>query len=649
MNNRLRVLVVEDSEDDALLLMRQLRLGGYEPESSRVESAEEMAAALERQAWDLVIVDYAMPRFGALAALDLLKEKGLDVPRIVVSGTIGEETAVETMKRGAHDYIMKDNLNRLIPAIERELREAKGRDERNKAVEALRESEERYRTLVENVDIGVTLVDSEFNIIMTNTAQARLFGTIARSLTGEKCYDAFKARKTVCPHCPGRRAMSSGLPYEIDVQKVNYKGDLVNWRLRAFPTFSTDGAVTGFIEVVDDVTVRKRLEEQLRQAGQLEAIGRLAGGVAHDFNNLLTAMLGYSQVLLERMSKNDPNRDKVAHISRAAERAAELTKKLLAFSRKQVLDVKVLDLNPVMADFEKMIRRLLGEDVELVTALAPSLGRVKADRGQIEQILMNLAVNARDAMPSGGKLTMETANVQLDTNYVRVHPDVQIGAYVMIAVSDNGLGMDAETRSRIFDPFFTTKEKGKGTGLGLSTVYGIVKQHHGHISVYSEPDRGTTFKVYLPCVQDPIEEIRIAPKPQPQAHGVETILVVEDEEIVLKLACDTLEALGYSALCASHPEAALRLANEHEGTIDLLLTDVVLPQMDGPSLFKRVADVRPGIKVLYVSGYAGDSIVHHGVLNPGVHFLPKPFTLDGLAAKVREALDDQTTAQEIQS
>lgn len=649
MNNRLRVLVVEDSEDDALLLMRQLRRGGYEPESSRVESADEMAAALERQPWDLVIIDYAMPLFGAIAALDLLKEKGLDVPRIVVSGTIGEETAVDTMKRGAHDYIMKDNLSRLIPAIERELREAQGRHERRKALEALRESEERYRTLIDNVDIGVTLVDSEFNIIMTNAAQARLFGKIPQDFTGEKCYVAFKDRKTVCTCCPGQLAMTTGLPSEIDVEKVNYKGDRVSWRFRAFPTFSADGTVTGFIEVVDDVTVRKRLEEQLRQAGQLEAIGRLAGGVAHDFNNLLTAMLGYSQVLLQRMSKSDPNRDKVAQISHAAERAAELTKKLLAFSRKQVLDVKVLDLNPVMADFEKMIRRLLGEDVELVTALAPSLGRVKADRGQIEQILMNLAVNARDAMPSGGKLTMETANVQLDEDYARIHPDVQTGSYVTVAVSDNGVGMTAETRSRIFDPFFTTKEKGKGTGLGLSTVYGIVKQHRGHVSVYTEPGQGTTFKVYLPRVQDPIEEIRAVHAPQPQAHGAETILVVEDEEIVLNLACDTLEALGYSVLCASNPEAALRLADEYEGTIDLLLSDVVLPQMDGPSLFKRVALLRPSIKVLYVSGYAGNSIVHHGVLDPGVHFLPKPFTLDGIAAKVREALDDQSNAHETHS
>jgi len=640
MKNRLRVLLVEDSEDDALLLMRQLRLGGYEPECSRVESADEMDSALEQQTWDVVIIDYSMPRFDALAALDLLKEKRIDIPSIVVSGTIGEETAVDTMKRGAHDYIMKDNLSRLLPAIERELREAKGRDERRKALKALRESEERYRLLVENVDIGVTLVDSEFNVIMTNTAQAKMFGKVAQSVVGQKCFSAFKDRKTVCPHCPGQRAMSSRQQAETDVQRVNHKGESVNLRLRAFPTFSPDGAVTGFIEVVDDITVRKRLEEQLRQAGQLEAIGRLAGGVAHDFNNLLTAMIGYTHVLLERMSEKDPNREKVAQIGRAAERAAELTKKLLAFSRKQVLDVKVLDLNPVIADFEKIMRRLLGEDVELVTLLAPSLKPVKADRGQIEQILMNFAVNSRDAMPGGGKLMIETAEVELDADYARTYPDVQPGPHIMVAVSDDGVGMNTETRSRIFDPFFTTKEKGKGTGLGLSTVYGIVKQHQGHISVYSELGRGTTFKVYLPAVDEPLEDSGVIPKPKLQLCGAETVLVVEDEKIVLKLASEALEALGYTVLCASTPDEALKLVEEHKGAIDLLLSDVVLPQMDGPSLFKRLVLRRPDLKVLYVSGYAGDSIIHHGVLEPGVHFLPKPFTLENLAAKVREALGD---------
>jgi two-component system, cell cycle sensor histidine kinase and response regulator CckA len=642
MNKSLRVLIVEDSEDDALLLMRQLQNGGYAPEYVRVASGKDMGEALERDPWDIVIIDYAMPGFNALSALDLLKERGLDVPRIIVSGTIGEETAVETMKAGAHDYIMKDNLSRLVPAIERELREAQSRNERRKAEEALRMSEERYRCLVENIDIGVTLIDSDYNVIMTNEAQSRLYGKAARDVVGLKCYREFGNNESVCAQCPGRGAMDSGEPCEMDMQVPKEDRDPISLRVRSFPIFGEGGVVTGFIKVADDITERKRLEEQLRQAAQLEAIGRLAGGVAHDFNNLLTAMIGYSSVLLNQMQVNDPGRERVEQIRCAAERAAELTRQLLAFSRKQVLDVKVIDLNPLIADFQKIIRRLLGEDVEVATALDSSIGRVKADAGQIEQILMNLAVNARDAMPSGGKLTMETANVRLDKDYARTHPDVRPGPYVLIAVSDNGVGMDAETRAQIFDPFFTTKERGKGTGLGLSMVYGIVKQHQGHICVYSEPGRGTTFKVYLPLCEDTIrqaDEIPAVPLPH---VGTETVLVVEDDEIVLKLACEALEILGYTVLCAAHPQDALKIANEYKDPIQLLLTDVVLPQMDGPSLYKVLQPERPTLKVLYVSGYASNFIVHHGVLDAGVHFLQKPFTVEGLAAKIRETLEDES-------
>jgi PAS domain S-box-containing protein len=623
--------------------MRQLHNGGYAPEYLRVASGKEMREALEQASWDIVIIDYAMPGFSALAALDLLKETGLDVPRIIVSGTIGEETAVETMKAGADDYIMKDNLSRLVPAIERELREAQSRKERRKAEEALRISEERYRCLVENIDIGVTLIDSDYNVIMTNEAQSRLYGKVARDLVGLKCYNQFGDHESVCPQCPGIRAMESGRPCEIDMQVVKEGGDQINLRVRSFPIFGEGGVVTGFIKVVDDVTERKRLEEQLRQAAQLEAIGRLAGGVAHDFNNLLTAMIGYSSVLLSQMPVNDPGRERVAQIRCAAERAAELTRQLLAFSRKQVLDVKVLDLNPLIVGFQRIIRRLLGEDVEILTALAQSIGRVKADAGQIEQILMNLAVNARDAMPSGGKLTMETANIRLDKDYARTHPDVRPGPYVMIAVSDNGVGMNSETRAQIFDPFFTTKERGKGTGLGLSMVYGIVKQHQGHISVYSEPGRGTTFKVYLPLCEDTIDLAGEAPAPALPHAGTETVLVVEDDEIVLRLACEALEILGYTVLSASHPLEAVQIGKEYQGPIQLLLTDVVLPQMDGPSLFRVLLHERPTLKVLYVSGYASNFIVHHGVLDPGVHFLQKPFTVEDLAAKIRETLGDGET------
>jgi CheY-like chemotaxis protein len=373
----------------------------------------------------------------------------------------------------------------------------------------------------------------------------------------------------------------------------------------------------------------------------MEAIGRLAGGVAHDFNNILTAMMGYSNLLLQEIPQEHVHHERVLQISRAAERAAALTRQLLAFGRKQMLDVRVLDLNGVVADLEKILKRLIGEDIELVTIMDPCLGRVHADPSQIEQILMNLAVNARDAMPHGGNLTMGTANAYLDTEYTRTHPEVSPGPYVLLTVSDTGCGMDKETVCRIFDPFFTTKEKGVGTGLGLSTVYGIAKQHQGHIEVYSEPGRGTTFKVYLPRVHEPLEVELKSPAFREERSGTETVLVVEDDEIVRGLACEVLEMLGYTVLKAADPMEALDICLQHAGTIDLLLTDVVLPQMDGRSLFNRVSPMHPETKVLYISGYTEDFVVRHGVLDRGVHFLQKPFTLNSLACKVRGVLEDK--------
>ncbi len=641
MSKTLRVLIVEDSEDDALLLVRQLRRGGYQSDFRRVETEDAMRDALVQQTWDVIISDYAMPQFSAIGVLSVLKSLNLDLPCIIVSGTIGEETAVTIMKAGANDYIMKDNLQRLVPAIEREIREAEIRRERRRTAEALRESEERYRSLVDNIDIGVTLLDFEYNVIMTNAAQSRLFSERVDELVGRKCYEAFCTAVSTCPYCPAIRAMGNGQPAEVEIERLTGDGKRSNLRIRAFPTLRKDGMITGCIEVVEDITARARMEEQLRQAAQLEAIGRLAGGVAHDFNNLLTAIIGYSGVLLQQMPKKSPDTEKVFQINRAAERAAELTRQLLAFSRKQVLSVRALDLNPLIADFEKILRRLLGVDIELMTVFDPTLGQVMADPNQIEQILLNLAVNARDAMPEGGKLTMETANVTLDDKYASTHADIVPGQYVMFSVADTGLGMDASTRSNIFDPFFTTKERGKGTGLGLSTVYGIVKQHKGHVSVHSEPDRGTVFKVYLPCVANRVETVSQVAAPGAQRRGNETILVVEDEEIVRNLACELLELLGYSVLQAAHPTEAVRISQNHSGPIHLLLTDVVLPKMDGTRLYSAVLAIRPQMKVLYVSGYTQNSIVDHGVLKPGVHFLAKPFTLDSLASKVREILDGE--------
>jgi len=387
-----------------------------------------------------------------------------------------------------------------------------------------------------------------------------------------------------------------------------------------------------------DVTEQRHLEEQFRQSQKMEAVGQLAGGIAHDFNNLLTAILGNTQLLLRELPPGDSMRDDVEEIRKASERAASLTRQLLAYSRRQMLQPEVLDLNVVMAEMDKMLRRLIGEHIDLVAVFAPDLGRVRADPNQIEQVIVNLAVNARDAMPDGGKLTIGTANVDLDESFAQAHLGSVPGSYAMLAVTDTGVGMDAAVRAHLFEPFFTTKEVGKGTGLGLATVYGIVKQSGGYISVYSEPGHGSSFKIYLPRIATPAEPPAAALKGGP-APGSETVLVVEDEPAVLTLSRRALEAQGYVVLAASDADAALRVVERHGGMIHLLLTDVVMPGLSGHELADRLTAQRPGIRVLYMSGYPGDAVVQHGTLPSGSAFLQKPFSPDGLARKVRDVLD----------
>jgi len=413
-------------------------------------------------------------------------------------------------------------------------------------------------------------------------------------------------------------------------------------RLAERITSQIAGAVANaqlYAEGIQAEQEREVLQEQLRQSQKMEAIGRLAGGIAHDFNNLLTVITGYSQLSLTEMKKEDPLRENIEEIKKSGDRAADLTRQLLAFSRRQVMEMRVLDLNELLTNLDKMLRRVIGEDIDLVILLEKNLGRVKTDPGQIEQVIMNLAVNARDAMSKGGKLTIETANVDLDQAYARAHVAVKPGPYVMISASDTGVGMPPEIRDRIFEPFFTTKEKGKGTGLGLSTVYGIVKQSGGNIWVYSEPEKGTTFKIYLPRVDEPFEELKEKLVKEELPRGNETILIVEDEENVLKLAGRILRRQGYTVLEASQGEKALLLCEEHKGALHLILTDVVMPEMSGRQLVDRCWQVRQDFKTLYMSGYTDNAITHHGVLEKGTNYIQKPFTVDGLARKVRGVLD----------
>ncbi|MEO5988810.1 MAG: response regulator [Candidatus Eisenbacteria bacterium] len=516
MSTELCVLLVEDSEDDAALILRELTTAGFDVKHERVTSESALHAALGRRRWDIVIGDYNLPGFSGAAALEVLRQREPDVPFLFVSGTMGEDLAVAAMKSGANDYVMKDNLRRLVPAIERELREAASRRERD------------------------------------------------------------------------------------------------------------------------------RLEEQLRLSQRLEVVGRLAGGVAHDFNNLLTVMSGRCEFLIGSLAPNDSRREEVTAIQDAVERASGLTRQLLAFGRRQVVELRANDVNSIVSGMELMLRRLIGEHIEMHSKLSPSAGAVWADRSQLEQMVLNLVVNARDAMPEGGRLMIETAAIEMDEYYVVAHPLAQPGLYTLLAVSDSGAGMDAATQARIFEPYFSTKPSGKGSGLGLAMVYGIVKQSGGFIWVYSEPGLGTTLKVYLPQTELPVEVVVTPPTPRSMS-GTETILLVEDEPALRDLFKRTLESQGYNVVSAPDGQAARGIDADIDGEVHLLLTDVVMPHVGGRELATSLRIKRPGLRVLYMSGYTDDAVIRNGVLEPASAFLQKPFTPAALAQKVREVLETEST------
>jgi PAS domain S-box-containing protein len=495
----------------------------------------------------------------------------------------------------------------------------------------------RLVTAIEQSAEAVVITDTHGSIEYVNPAFTRITGYSREEALGQNPRILKSGKHDLAFYQQLWATILKGEIWHGEIINRRKDGSLYTAEMGIAPVRSTRGEVTHYIATKEDVTKRRSMEAQLRQVLKMEAIGQLAGGVAHDFNNLLTIISGYGQLLQEHLSSGDLGY--VEEILKASDRATALTRQLLAFSRRQILAPQVLDLNSVVANLEKMLRRLIGENIELTTVQQSGLGRVKADPGQVEQVIINLAVNARDAMPEGGKLTIETANVDLDGTYARRHAGVLPGPYVMVAVSDTGIGMNAETLAHMFEPFFTTKEKGKGTGLGLATVYGIVKQSVGYTAVYSEPGHGSTFKVYLPRVEEAVTEAPSGSRNPELVKGSETVLVAEDEEGVRSLVCETLESLGYKVLEAREPGEALTIVEQYTEPIHLLLTDVVMPHMSGKELANRLATTRPEAKVLYMSGYTDNAVFIHGVLESGRFFLQKPFAPGALLRKVREVLD----------
>jgi two-component system, cell cycle sensor histidine kinase and response regulator CckA len=495
----------------------------------------------------------------------------------------------------------------------------------------------RLQLQIERMPLAYILFDAEPRVIDWNPAAERIFGYAKREALGISPSDFFPPSFRREADEILRRIRGGDMSVHSVNENVTKDGRTITCEWLNTPLFEEDGRFAGILCLTQDVTERLALEEQFRQAQKMEAFGQLAGGVAHDFNNLLTVISGYSELLLEILPPADPNREMIQEILNAGVRAALLTRQLLAFSRKQLVQLQVLDLNALVASTEKMLGRLIGEDMNLTTVLAPGLDRVKVDPGQVEQVIMNLVVNARDAMPEGGKIMIETANVDLDESYAHSHVGVKPGRYVLLAVSDAGCGMSEEVKARIFEPFFTTKEVGKGTGLGLATVFGIVKQSGGQVSVHSEVGRGTAFKIYLPSVADVIPATQA--ESAPVLTGAETILLVEDEKAVRAMAGLALQTNGYMLVVAADGEEAIRLCEQHPGPIHLLVTDVVMPRMGGRQLAERLTVLHPETRVLFLSGYTDDAVVRHGVLQSQVQFLQKPFTVDALTRKVRAVLD----------
>ena len=769
----LRILIIEDSEDDTLLVIRGLQKDGYDSSYERVETAEDMREALETETWDIIIADYTLPHFSGLDALKLYKEKGLDIPFIVVSGTIGEEIAVAAMLSGAHDYVMKNNLPRLFPAIQKALTEAESRRERKRAEYELQSARAFLDSVINAIADPVFVKDDKRRFVLVNEALCAIAGRPRESLIGKNDDEMFPEeeaavlRKTddivldtgkenvneesltnfssgevrtivtsktcyidpagkkfivgvarditdrkraeeqlriseekyrnifenmqdvyyetsldglILEISPSIEAISSGqyrqtdligqqmLDFYDDAQERerlitklletgsfsdfeillrNRDGSLVPcsisaklWRDDQGNPVKIIGSMRDTIERKKAETEREKLQAQLVQAQRMESVGRLAGGVAHDYNNMLSVILGYTEMAMEQVDPDGPIYDNLKEVYIAGKRSIDITSQLLAFARKQIVRPIVMDLNETVDEMLKMLRRLIGEDIDFAWEPAIGLWPVKMDPSQIDQILANLCVNARDAISDIGKITIETQNVELDEQYCADHTGFVPGQFVMLAVSDNGCGMDKETREHIFEPFFTTKDIGKGTGLGLAMIYGIVKQNNGFVNVYSEPGIGTTFKVFLPRRSIETDEAITEVIHEGVVFGKgETLLLVEDEPAIIKMCQTMLKKLGYNVLIAHVPDEAVNLASEHSGIIHLLMSDVIMPGMNGRDLADKLKAIRPDIRILFMSGYTANVIANHGVVqDDGEHFIQKPFSMKKLSVKVREAL-----------
>jgi PAS domain S-box-containing protein len=645
MTSLIHILHLEDDLMDAELVQAVFDEAGLACRITLVQTRDDFAQVLEQDALDIILSDFRLPMYDGMSALRMALQRRPDVPFIFVSGTIGEEAAIEALTKGATDYVLKQGLMRLESAVKRALQEAQNCRERRQAERALAQSEAKMRSILDSVDEGFIVIDPDCRILSANRAFCNMVNLQEDRVAGGMCYAVLHGVRGPClkmgEACAARRAFETGTVHFGTHIHKDASGAEHHFELKSYPIVDDSGAVVSVIETFNDVTEKRQLEEQLVQSQKMESVARLAGGVAHDFNNMLGVIIGHTELAMGQVNPAQPFFASLREIRKAAERSAGLTRQLLAFARKQTVAPRVLDLNETVAGMLKMLRPLIGEDIDLEWRPGDGVWPVKMDPSQIDQILANLCVNARDAISGVGRITIETGVTANGPGSCTRRSDFVPGEYVSLTVSDDGCGMDHETLGKIFEPFFTTKEIGRGTGLGLATVYGIVKQNGGFISVDSQPERGSTFKLYLPRHAAGTGEAQRQDHATPALGGHETILLVEDEDSILQMARLILERFGYRVLAAATPDEAVRLAKAHGNRIHLLITDVVMPGMNGRELAKQLISLHPQILCLYMSGYSGDIITHHGMLDEGVNFIQKPFSMQALTGKVRQVLDSR--------
>jgi len=693
MDSTIRILVIEDSQDDALLLLREIKKGFASVEWTRIESESELRAALRNQEWNLLIADYWMPKFNGIKALKVFQEFELDIPFILVSGTIGEELAVQAMKAGANDYLMKDKLHRLVPAIERELKEVKIRNQQREAEKSVR----RQAKLLDAINhvLLKTLESADYEGLAKTCADAAVRITASQFGFISETQHTGMLQKIVFSETGSDKAMQYGEKLAVMVQKMQVhgfwqkiqdQGEVFVWNKSdglpstiGFPAghlaidsflaipLKKDNHIVGILTLINsrdnfyssadilDIKAlsvalaqaisywnseadKKKAQTQLLQAQKMDAIGNLAGGIAHDFNNLLTIIQGHAQIMMMNADENDPKRRELKHILSSTSRAANLTRQLLLFSRKQAMQFAPINLNNTVNDLLKMVRRLIGENIKVETYLDSKLHNLEGDEGNIEQVLMNLVVNARDAMPQGGRLIIKTENIRISEASFENNPDAQQGDFVQLTIEDNGVGIPKEFIGKIFEPFFSTKGKEKGTGLGLAVVYGIIKKHNGWINVYSEPGEGSVFKVYLPVhlgELDDREEDEIFSR---AVGNGERILLIEDEDGVRNFSDAVLTQRGYTSITAAGAREAREIFQRENGKFDLIFSDVILPDGNGLDVVLDFIKTHGPIPVIMGSGYTEERIQKSILQHAGFRFLQKPYSIKTLLDEVKDSL-----------